>query len=58
MQNVALDLKPLSVHDPEPLQVSWFLHWLPATPHVVPDVLGVVEEQTPVPTLQVAAKLH
>ena len=55
---MALDWNPLSVQLPEPLQVSWFLHCEPATPHVVPDGFGVVDEHTPVETLQVAAKLH
>jgi hypothetical protein len=58
VQLVAFDLKPLSVQLPDPLHVSWFSHG-PAMPlHAVPAVLGVVDEQTPVATLQVAANVH
>jgi hypothetical protein len=49
VQSVAEDLKPLSVQVPDPLQVSWFLHCEPATPHDVPEAAKLFWQTPPAP---------
>src|SRR5437867_11030903 len=47
-QAVPVDLKPLSVQLPVPLQVSWFTHAVPASPQEAPAGSSLVR-QVPLP---------
>ncbi len=57
MQSVEEDLKPLSTQVPEPLQVSWFLHCEPATPHAVPDAAKFGWQTPPAPHVSGASQV-
>src|SRR3989442_6666277 len=56
LQGVPVDLKPLSVQLPVPLQVSWLTHAVPASPQEVPAGSSLVR-QVPLP-LQVSGLVH
>src|SRR3989454_7094372 len=56
LQGVPVDLKPLSVQLPVPLQVSWLTHAVPASPQTVPAGSSLAR-QVPLP-LQVSGLVH
>src|SRR2546428_8739423 len=56
LQGVPVDLKPLSVQLPVPLQVSWLTHAVPASPQTVPAGSSLAR-QLPLP-LQVSGLVH
>src|SRR2546428_303113 len=56
LQGVPVDLKPLSVQLPVPLQVSWLTHAVPASPQAVPAGSSLAR-QVPLP-LQGSGLVH